>query len=310
MKVFLFSLSLLLFGLPGFAAELKSAKARQMADQLIRSVNQKIRLITEYEMAEGVPPQNIKINLSQLESYNSGRFGALLDARTLGRVLSVTPESQADKLGLQSHDIILTVNGTAISDSDSQWRSQLQYTLDNPQVTLTISRGEQTLTLSGQLKAAYTPKWQLTSDLELLMPIRGDDNQLDGKGCGRVLMVGLDESRHHSGHSSYYLHLYDSTGIYAIDGIRKSAKQLRHKLSVGYHRLRFSAAGTNSKKRRKLPDKSINIEANTTYYLEYEKVPRNEQTSSEALYLNNQAGAIKAEVRMVISKTKYQECEL
>lgn len=310
-------LNLLLVCLPALAAttsqaqELKSPKAKQMAKQLVRSINQKVRLIAEYEIAAGVNPDEINIDLSQQESFNSGRFGAILDASMLGRVISITPKSQADSLGLQSGDVILAVNNNPLTLTDQRWKNQLQYTQDNTEVALKVKRNQQELSLVGKLKAHYTPKWQLNSELELLTPIgQAEAIQANSEGCGRIILDGIDDHRHGSSADSYYLHKYGSTGIYSIDGVRKSSKQLIHKLSTGYHRLRFSAAGTNSKKRKQLPDRSIYIEPNTTYYMDYEITPTDSGKSGYVGYLNNQSNRTKASVKMVVRKSKEQNCEM
>jgi hypothetical protein len=303
-------ISLILISLPDVSAAngLKSAKAQQMADQLVRSINQKLRDIAQFEIAAGVDPHDIKIELSQQESFNTGRFGAILDAGVLGRVVSVTPKSQADNLGLQSGDVILSVNNNPLTLTDQRWKNQLQYTQDNTDVSLKVKRQNQEVSLAGKLRAHYTPRWELNSELELLTPITQVDE--NDEGCGRIILGGIDDHSHGISATSYYLHQYASGGIYSIDGIRKSAKQLIHKLSVGYHRLRFSAAGQNSKKRRQLPDRSIHIEPNTTYYLNYEISAEDNRTNGYATYLKHQTNQVKANLTMVIRKTKQQSCEL
>lgn len=269
--------------LPLSAHEFKSPKSQHIAEELIRAVNQKLAQISALEIAAGANPEDIKIDLNQIERYDSGRFGAILDARTQGKILSVTPRSQAYKLGLKAGDIIIEVNDSPILLKESAWHKQLQYAEDNAIITLKVKRNNKELILDGKLKAQYTPQWQLNSSKDLLivgslqpkaipkwsisskslLPISRENTlQLFPKkadlsaACGRII-VGryLSDFSRHEG----------TAAITNIDGKFVSTEILSHQLPAGEHTLKVQ-------KRYDKQNKDIitlTIEPNTTYYLGY-----------------------------------------
>ena len=298
---------------PTIAHEFKSPQSQHIADQLVRSINQKLAEIAALEISAGANPEDIRIDLSQVERYDSGRFGAILDARTQGKIISITPKSQAYKLGLQSGDTIIEVNGSPVLLSDTSWHKQLQYEDENSSITLKIRRNEQELILGGALKAKYTPQWQLNSSKDLLLvgtlkakyipqwslssssllPINHSRsinlNQPTSdlaSSCGRIIIGRyLSEFTRHSG----------TAAVTNIDGKYVNTEILSHKLTIGEHTLKVHRR--YAKKNKDII--SLTIEPNTTYYIGYVDDAEWESGAINDLYSGPS-----------IIKTKHQACNL
>jgi len=303
---------LLILTFPLAAHEFKSPKSQHIADQLIRSINQKLAEISKLEIAAGAHPDDITIDLNQAERYDSGRFGAILDARTQGKVLSITPRSQAYKLGLQAGDIIIEINDSPILLKETAWHKQLQYAENNSSITIKVKRNNQELTLGGTLNAKYTPQWQLNSSKDLLvvstlqpkyipkwslgskslLPIK-HNNAIDlsptkddfSISCGRVI-VGryLSKFSRHSG----------TAAITNIDGRYVNTENLTYQLAAGEHTLKVQ-------KRYAKQNKDIitlSVEPNTNYYIGYVDNAEWEGGAIDDLYSGPS-----------IIKTKHQLCQ-
>ena len=316
MRTLLFGL--ILFSLPLFAGELKSREAQLLADQLVKSINQKIADIAALEIAAGVAPEDVKILLSQHKRFDSGRFGAILDANEAGKVISVTPKSQASMMGLRSGDIIVAVNGQALDAENKVWQSQLQYTKNDTKVRLTVKRDASELLMSSVFKAKYTPQWQLLSSKELLLsakfkakyipyweltinaPIfaaRQEDNNIPKNidGCGRVIIVNsvsISPSRSTG--------LRDTAVIKEIDGDTLVRGASRYRLTAGSHYLKI--INRNNLKSTSEHFK-IALAPNTSYYIAYAKNAKWVDEAGKNLDEGKYTGP-------VIWKTKKQACQL
>ncbi|REL31703.1 PDZ domain-containing protein [Thalassotalea euphylliae] len=276
---------LLLVAANSYANELKSAQAQQIADQLVRTINQKLAEITALEVAEGVPIKDIKVNLSQGMRFDSGRFGAILDASQPGRVVSVTPRSQASQLGIQSGDIIVSINDMPFDDGVVGAARKLQYLPNGSLVKVEVKRGDKMLSLQTHLKAKYLPQWQLMSaeslgsganknsshlpywQLEENAPIfasrleQHSDITASQGNCGRIILVNsLSIS------PSKYSGLKNTSEIKEIDGHPWMKDSSRVRVDVGLHRLKV---GNKYDTPRDFRDFSLYVAPNTNYYIAY-----------------------------------------
>jgi len=315
---------LVLLSLPCTATEFKSPKSQRLVDQLVRSINQKLSEIATLEMAAGVEPEEIKIDLSQQERFDSGRFGAILDARSLGRVISVTPKSPAYQVGLHSGDTILSVNGISVTLTNKKWQNQLQYAKDNTPIKLTIKRDDVELLLNGTFRAKYTPQWQLNSSKKLLLNGKLSANyipqwQLSSKssiqtdsptgndinikptensafGCGRVIVgkalrkQALDK----------FTGLSSVAVITDIDSNPIIRGKTRHRLPVGKHTLGVGTLYNDNASGTKF---ALTIEPNTNYYIAYVSKAKWQDKQGESVSKSAYTGP-------VVYKTKTVDCEL
>ncbi|MEW6982418.1 PDZ domain-containing protein [Colwelliaceae bacterium 6471] len=310
-------LMLILLGLPALASELKSKEAQIIADQLTKSINQKIADIAALEIAAGVAPEDIHINLSQQKRFDSGRFGAILDQRTLGKVISVTPRSNASEIGLRSGDIILSVNDQPLNANNNKWRSELQYTKNNSPVKLTVIRDTNEMLMAGVMKAKYIPKWQLVSSKELLLsgkflakyipewelninaPLlssteKEDEIQTVQGECGQLVVVNSVSIA-----PSRSTGLKDIAIIKEIDG-KPARDASRYRLPTGSHEIKIdnSIGMQNDGEYFK-----VLVEANKSYYIAYTTNSKWANEEGKLLTLDEYTGP-------VIWKTLDQACKM
>ena len=316
MKYLVIALSLVCINL--HANELKSEQSKQIAEQLVRTINQKVAEITALELAEGVPIKDISINLSQGKRFDSGRFGAILDANQPGRVVSVTPRSQASQLGMQSGDVIESINGLSFIENRTEASRALQYLPNDSQVMVIVERAGSQVELSAQLKAKYIPQWQLTSAESL-----GDDfglnashvpfwhldknqpifaSQFEQKSmekavagnCGRIILVNSLSIA-----PSKYSGLKTTTVIKEVDGYPWVKDKSRVRVSVGKHQMRI---GNKYDLPKEFRDFTINVKANTNYYIAYTRNKQWVDDKGTELTLGKYTGP-------VIWKATEQACE-
>jgi len=314
MKLFCWLLILLSGSLQAY--ELKSAQSKQLATQLVELVNQKIAEITALEIASGVPVDEIELDIVQQMRFDSGRFGAVLSANQLGQILSVTPRGQAAALGLQGGDIILSINDTKLADAGEDWSMLLQYLPNDSSVTLEVDRQGKKIKLQGKIKAKYIPQWQLLSSDHLSFldtnrykqipywqndvdqPIFSSENswgvpQLnDTTSCGQVILVNslsISPPR--------FSGLKDTAVIKEVNGDLWGNKS-RQRLKVGNHHLKI---GSKYDTPQEIKNLSINVEANTNYYIAYVRNKAWVDKKGHDINIGKYTGP-------VIWKTKTQSC--
>ena len=311
-------LSLLVLAPFVHANELKSAQSKRIADQLVRTINEKVAEITALELAEGTQLKDIRIDLAQPNRFDSGRFGAILDANKAGRVVSVTPRSQASLIGLRSGDIIQSINGFDIDKNSRDWAAGLQYLPNDSDISITVDRLGNTVSLAGKMKAKYIPQWQLSSAESLsrddeaslpLLPFWHTDNNApifatqydevfdsgDAKSCGRIILVNsLSIS------PPKYSGLKTTTVIKNVDGVLWGQDKSRLRVSVGTHNVRVGNKYDLPKEFRNF---NLQIQPNTNYYIAYIRNKDWLDSNGQGLTLGKYTGP-------VIWKTTEQACEM
>lgn len=254
-------IGLLMLALPTFASELIADESNILSAHLVRTINQQLSEITAREIAAGVAPEDIQINLAHQSRFDSGRFGAIMDDKTLGKVISVTPNSPANKLGLQSADIIINVNNKVITTPNFDWVQQLQYAKHGTELTLLVNRNEQPIKLKGLLEGKYIPAWQLISasikpspetsiDTPVLVDLSQYAQTSSKNACGRINTNTV------SARARVY--------VKKINNERIARGKTRHKLAPGRHVIEIQAIADHIK----INKFSINIEANKFYSIE------------------------------------------
>lgn len=316
MKIISYCL-LFIFSLSGTAAELKSAQSKQIAQQLQKTINQKLAEIVALELELGTPLEDISVNLSQNRRFDSGRFGAILDANLPGKVVSVTPRSQAAELGLLSGDVILEVNGEAPDFSSRTWHESLQNLPNNTKVSIKVLRQQQEQLLAGKLKAQFIPKWELMSLADVNLdgsnvlshipywqpeangPIFESQYDIDEamseheNECGRIIVVNsLSIS------PAKYSGLKSTVVVKEVDGFQWLMDKSRLRIGVGKHIMRI---GDKFDLPKDFKDFSINVEADTNYYIAFTRKKNWVDSNGEELVFGQYTGP-------VIWKTTQQAC--
>jgi hypothetical protein len=292
----------LLVAFPLAAGELKSPQAQRIAQQMSQMIEKKIQEITALEKAMGV--DNVQIHLSQSQQYNSGRFGIILSANSPGLVISVTPNSQADRLGIHSGDLITSVNGDDITSADNieSSLSVLQYAEDETAVDIAINRHGKSIMITGVLTAKLTPGWIFSTtkvqamDKPSMSLVAGNEIQQQKQACGQIKL----RFRIENGQKTRALKTV--VVVEAIDGIKveNPLEQRYLKIPVGYHKLKVHRRIHHfDDDRPESAEYLIRVDADTTYFIAY---------SSDTL-LSSSYSKSYAELP-VIWKAKQQQCEM
>ncbi len=316
MKILSYILLLISMSTNGF--EFKSSQSKRVADQLVQVVNQKLAEIAALELAAGSTTDQIALELFQQSRFDSGKFGAILSANKLGHILSVTPSGQAASLGLQSGDLIISVNDQLITDAGKEWVMLLQYLPNNTKLSILVKRDGKNLELQGTVGAKYIPQWQLLSHDKLSAtgnrqykhiprwhatnnnPIFEDSNDWvtpinkSAGECGQIILVNslsITPPR--------FSGLKDTAMIKKVDNESWGDKS-RQRFSVGSHTMEIGSKYDTPKEIQHL---SISVEANTNYYIAYvRKKPWVDQQGRE-IAMGTYTGP-------VIWKTTTQACEM
>lgn len=284
------------------ASELKSPEAQRIAEQMSQVIAQKVQEITALEKAQGV--ENVKIYLSQSQQFNSGRFGTLLSANSPGLVISVTPNSQASRLGIQSGDQITSVNGVDILNAENSQSalSILQYAQDKTAVEIVIKRQGKLTTLSGVLTAYLIPSWTFNTAERSDVNVRNDvaashkKAKQQAQACGQIKLGYRIEG------SQKTRALKTVVVVEAIDGIKveNPMEQGHLKLPIGYHTLKvYRRIHHFDDNRQESAEYRLRIDADTSYYLAY----RSDTALSSSI--NKKYTELP-----VIWKVKQQQCQL
>lgn len=288
--------------------QFKSEKSQQVANQLQRTINDKLQQIIALEVAAGGDAREINYALLQDSQSNHERFGAVFSTNTHGLVLSVTPNSSASKLGLKSGDVIVNVNNLSLEKSSVNALIEKHYLENNHTISIKVSRDNRSQYLSGELSTLVTPAWALTVDnINQVKPIVSAANVEEyGEQCGRII-VGK-----YMPQEEVTLHRAKTVFIREIDGVKQKissgshisngyfdTEKTRFKLSVGEHKIVVEPRYSNNTNRIKISDGKdaeflMTIAADTSYYLVYD-------TRKDSPYSKTNTP--------VIWQTKSQNCE-
>lgn len=300
--------------------QFKSEKSYQVANQLQRTINDNLQQIIALEAAAGGDVSKLDYALLQESQSSYQRFGAVLSTTTNGLVLSVTPNSSASKLGLESGDVIVNVNNLSLEKSNINTLIEKHYLENNHTISIKVLRDNRVQNLSGELSSLVTPAWTLSVDninQDKLLASNVDQQEPDGQ-CGRII-VGKFMPREEGDITQrnavvikeidgvkQRLSAFGRGSVVALNSVSTSGpNKTRFKLKPGQHRILVSPRsaylqGDNPQDYTyiRFSDErefSINIEANTTYYLVYDTRKSSEYSKTNI---------------PVVWQTKSQECQL
>ena len=138
------------------AAELKSVEAQILAENLKRQISNTLAEISRLEQLQG--SEGFAISLSQ-PSFTFVNLGAVLDAESK-QVLSITPRSNAESLGLKPGDKIalLKINEESLTDISNGIKLEAG---DKIEAEVIRPGVEQTLVLNSVATSKVIPAWNL-----------------------------------------------------------------------------------------------------------------------------------------------------
>ena len=217
----------------------------------------------------------------------AGGLGVLVDSSSGSHatdglhVLGTTPGSTASRMGLRSGDVLVAVNGVALSGLGSDvaggaqaahvLREQVQGLEDGAALDFRVLRGDRTISVSGKVASAWIPAMHLTVGGGLALASAsaqgGGGAAVSSAGCGRISIFDV-APRQQDLHGAVLI---------SIDGERSPFNgQETFQVSAGEHvltlgeridsrYLSFNDRLRNSGADRNYKTLTVNVQPDTTY---------------------------------------------
>jgi membrane-associated protease RseP (regulator of RpoE activity) len=135
------------------------------------------------------PPQQITLDIDA-PAQRVNNLGVLVDSAHASRdglaVLGVTPGGSAERMGLRAGDVLVALNGTALTGSGATatLRERVEALPDGGTLDFEVRRGGRTQTVSGTLARIYLPAMHLTVGGDAALAAA--DPAAAAAGCGRI----------------------------------------------------------------------------------------------------------------------------
>ena len=133
------------------------------------------------------PPQKVS-NLGLLVDSKGGAADGL-------HVLAVTPGGNAERMGLRAGDVLVALNGTALSSTDgaATLRNTVDTLPDGSRLDFDVRRGGRTTSIAGAASSTYLPAMHLSVGSGTALAAAGSQQGAYGhgpadtsQGCGRI----------------------------------------------------------------------------------------------------------------------------
>lgn len=297
-------LTLLVFNFSAFAAQNATTtkytqESKKILEMLQRDIEAATLAISVNETNAGHNMADFDYSLTLPEKQHVN-LGILLDLtpNNIGyKVLSVTPNSEADKLGIKVKDIIQKINNTHIQNLPNTAVIELLYNLTpNQQLNLGIISEGTYKELSTIVEGINVPA--VTFNIRTKNSSVAIEQNKD-KSCGRVsVFFTTVQTREHG--------LFP-VKFKKINGLRRDPDIWSFKLPIGKNRLYlYRGLVVNSSA---IPDGEampieIDVKANTTYYLA--SLSNTREENSIRTRIKRKA----VEWKPIVWRTESEECEL
>lgn len=245
--------------------------------ELLKRLEGKIKAtlfdVVEHEMRAGNDVDNLYYSLL-LPAKQHINLGLLLDLdNTVNgyQVVSVTPGSIAEGLGIKTKDIILEINNEAVGQLSSREVLKRLYDLQpSEELVLGINSGGKYKELTTELSGTFVPKTTLKIGTENSVSVINarDGNKLAQQGCGMVSAT----------YPSSTFSEFRAVRMHQIDGEYVSRTKKHAQLSVGKHTLSFIVNGYNMG----TATIEMDIEANRQYFMAAKKITNSENDSESS----------------------------
>lgn len=242
-----------------------SPESSKILEKLRKSIEHSLIAISAIEQRKGQDLRDISLNIS-IPSHEVVYLGMVIepDLSKKGiKVLSVTPGSIAEKIGLRSNDLIIKVNERDIyNDSLAIVSSELKRLKDGDSLILQVNRGSDTLDLRGRVTSYFVPQVELLIGSEVKKDKVFIEEEDINDGCGKV-SVFLAPPISSKIEPAYFTY---------IDGYKIGREKASFKLTPGWHTIELSSSisrhfGQSRTEKVSVNSLKIMIEADTVYYL-------------------------------------------
>lgn len=272
-KLLVMSLGILILSMNSFAEQEKplnlSEESRQLLTELGKDIDNTLITISKIELKAGGNIKDINFNISR----DAGEFfslGIVLDSNDVEnglKILSVSPNSNAEDSGVKPGDIIVKVNdlsvsGNSLSTMLNHMKNQKEY------IELQIKRKDEVIEKKIPVEKMFLPSYKLIVGKigkEALSQLA------DKNSCG---FITID----HTPPVTKYLY---PVSIRKVNDNSKVSGILKVKLSVGKHivyvteNIVSNKVGHRGNSRHNSKAFELDVKANTTYQLAAKYNPRN-----------------------------------
>lgn len=251
----------------------ESVQYTQQSKDLLEALQKNIKTtalaiaVNETKADKNMADFNYSLSLPEKQYVNLGLLLDLSGADNGYRVVSVTPDSDADRLGIKVKDLIQKINNIDVKHLYSRLVLEMLYNLrPNDKLTLGIESAGNYKEIITTLTGVYVPAITLNIGTENTTTIKEYQTLNEGNtdhtenSCGRVAIFFSPAKPKHLGGVLFK----------KIDGISNQRERKSAKLSPGKHTLylyRSLVKGSNLARDGKARPIEIDIKANTTYYL-------------------------------------------
>ncbi|ACV26514.1 PDZ domain-containing protein [Kangiella koreensis] len=257
-------------GVLGKTQELRSAEAQILAENLKREISSTLAEINRLEKKENTDSSSLSFVLSQ-PAYSFINFGVVIDPEA-SAVLSVSPRSNAEALGLKSGDVIerLSVDGEIITNISDGLKLKPGSTIEAQ-----VQRGSGVVTLNTVAQSYMTPAWSLQ--------VSANDsvqNESELTGCGYLSVFFTPPGTKYQ-YPAKVFEIDGESGFHFRDTI---------KLPAGLHTLKVHEYIPDNRMSRRKPGieraktLQLTVEPNKTYHIAAQFEPQKRLTIVDETY--------------------------
>lgn len=265
-----------------------SEESKQLLNNLVEEIKVTMNAIAQAEKRAGADPSDLDLSL-EIPASLSPNLGLVMDlnAKEGFKVLSVSPQSVADKLGIQSQDVILSVNEietTSQAHRDKAFE-ELAYVVAGDKLNLTIDKQGAVTQLQAEVEGQIIPAIKLQ-----IGRFDGGDNSdnpetsnssagANGEACGIVSVFNRPPQ------TKELFRAY----IRQINDDNVNRRRFKFKLPPGKHTLYVHEIINDvfftrrSKLIQRAEKLEVEVEANKTYHIaaEFNRALKNKQRNNE-----------------------------
>lgn len=167
-----------------------SKETQDLLTTLENKIIATVRELTDLQIKNGqeINDYHFDLNIAKKQDTNMGLVLDYAPQQKGYKVLSISPGSNAEQIGIKPQDIILKIND--IEANKNNKALILQFVQSPPldtNIMFKIKRGSKSLVFSSIAKAVQTPSFELEVGSALLAEVNSMNNQLEnGNACGII----------------------------------------------------------------------------------------------------------------------------
>ncbi len=254
-----------------------SDKSLLLLQQMQDNIKNTLLSISEIETSKGNDMADFyyQLSLPQHETVQLGMVMDIPDNEDGFKVLSVSANGLAEKLGIKTGDVIKKLNESAITkESYQDVFTELKQLKHNQKIELSIERANKNKVIQGRVDSLTVPSVVLISGIQLATA------KVDRtSNCGRVSVFDLPR-----GGSNLFSATFHRVGDRNVMSRRETSYKLPPGKHVIYVKEKIVGEQLDRSRKGKAKGIEINIEAGKEYSLAARYIPENKMKIFKAEY--------------------------